>query len=82
MKIHKQYDNHYVFFCPGCDCAHGFNNTWTWNEDFDKPTINPSILAIGEKRCHSYVRDGKTIFLSDCEHDLKNKTIEIPEWDL
>jgi len=79
-KIHVQ-SNHYLFFCPGCDCAHGFNEKWTWNGDKDNPTISPSILSIGEKRCHSFIRNGKIQFLGDCEHHLKNQTVEIPDWD-
>ena len=82
MKIHQQADNNFVFFCPGCNCAHGFNSRWEWNNDFNSPTISPSILSIGEKRCHSFVKNGKIQFLNDCEHELKNKTVELPEWTL
>lgn len=82
MKIHKQSKNKFVFFCPGCECAHGFNSSWSWNEDFENPTVSPSILAIGSKRCHSFIKNGKIQFLNDCEHELKNKTIELPEWTL
>lgn len=83
MKIHRQAEANYVFFCPGCNCAHGFSagvGAWMWNGDFDKPTISPSILALGTRRCHSFVRDGKIQFLGDCEHNLKNQTVELPEW--
>jgi hypothetical protein len=82
MKIHQQSKDNYVFFCPGCNCAHGFNLRWTWNNNFDSPTINPSLLSIGENRCHCFVKDGKIQFLMDCSHDLKGKTVEMPEWDL
>lgn len=34
-----------------------------------------------ESRCHSYVRDGKIEFLGDCFHDLKNTTVELPEYE-
>lgn len=79
-KIHIQSKQN-LFFCPGCNCAHGFNEKWTWNKDVNNPTVNPSILSIGEKRCHSFIRNGKIQFLSDCEHSLKNQTVDIPDWD-
>lgn len=82
IKIHRQTATQVVFFCPACNCAHGINGSWTWNGDVNKPTISPSILAIGEKRCHSYVKDGMIQYLDDCEHDLKGQTVEIPEWSL
>lgn len=31
--------------------------------------------------CHSFVRDGKIMFLADCTHKLAGQTVEIPEWD-
>lgn len=31
--------------------------------------------------CHSFVRDGKIMFLSDCTHKLAGQTVEIPEWE-
>lgn len=42
--------NH-TFYCPGCKCHHGFKTSpppgpqWTFNGDFDKPTVRPSILV-------------------------------------
>lgn len=30
--------------------------------------------------CHSYVREGKIQFLSDCTHSLSNKTVDLPRW--
>lgn len=79
MKIKKNGDV-WHFWCPGCECAHGINATWQFNGDLEKPTISPSVLATGEKRCHSYVKDGKIQFLGDCDHVLKGQTVELPEW--
>ena len=31
--------------------------------------------------CHSFVKDGKIQFLSDCTHSLVGKTVEIPDWE-
>lgn len=30
-------------------------------------------------RCHSFVKDGKIQFLSDCSHSLAGQTVELPE---
>ena len=77
----------YLFWCPGCDTAHGPNDTWQFNGDVDKPTLSPSILVNGTVkpypgmiRCHSFVTDGKIQFLSDCTHDLTGQTVELPDW--
>ena len=82
MKMHKQSENHFVFYCPACECGHGIDSGWQFNNDMDKPTISPSILATGEKRCHSYVKDGRIEFLGDCSHNLAGKIVEIPDWDI
>lgn len=38
-----------IFFCPGCECAHGpyvkGAKAWTWNGDTARPTFSPSILV-------------------------------------
>lgn len=44
MKIYKL-DDRYGFECPGCGCLHYINSTWNFNNDFDKPTVTPSILV-------------------------------------
>ncbi len=81
-----------VFHCPGCGYDHPFHTggdandhcQWDWNGSMDKPTFSPSLLVFGtvpERRCHSFVRDGKIEFLSDCFHALKGQTIEIPDYE-
>ena len=77
------------FHCPGCGYGHWFKTTgghprWTWNGDFDKPTVHPSILvnqSTPEARCHSFVLDGKIQFLGDCFHKLKGQTVPLPDLD-
>jgi hypothetical protein len=51
-------------------------------------TYNAEQIAKGEKPapfscgvCHSFVRDGKIEFLSDCTHELAGQTVELPEVD-
>jgi hypothetical protein len=66
---------------------------WGYNNNPVLPTFTPSILVSsggykdedGEDiprvtHCHSFVTDGKIQFLSDCEHSLKNQTVDIPLW--
>ncbi len=58
---------------------------WIWNRSLVQPTLSPSILKQpnspnpdfpgADKRCHSYVRDGRVEFLGDCDHDLAGKTV-------
>jgi hypothetical protein len=61
---------------------------WTFNGDVNKPTVSPSLLLwhdgypkenIPPYRCHSYIKEGKIQFLSDCTHKLKNQTVELPD---
>jgi hypothetical protein len=36
----------FLFWCPACNCGHLFTEgIWEWNENFDKPTISPSLLV-------------------------------------
>lgn len=74
--------------CPGCNELHAMDMGFYFNGDFDRPTINPSLLVRGwlnekitQGVCHSFITDGKIQFLDDCSHELKNKTVELPEID-
>ncbi len=84
----------YIFICPGCNQEHVFNTTtWTFNQDFDKPTIEPSYLMKGGRPkkglkhdtelfvCHSFITDGKIKFLEDCTHHLKGQTVDLPDYE-
>ncbi len=83
----------YWFHCPGCQNDHAFTvgglpevaqHHWTWNGSFDSPTFQPSLMCnrdFPESRCHSFVEEGKIRFLDDCFHDLRNQTVDLPDWD-
>lgn len=51
-------ERHLMFWCPGCDEAHGpivervkpERPLWEWNGDRDRPTLSPSILVTGVRR--------------------------------
>lgn len=78
--------DHLRFDCPGCDEAHvvmiaPHPNAWDWNGDLEHPTIAPSVLVQGGAdniRCHSFVREGRIEFLSDCTHALAAQTVDLP----
>ena len=70
---------------------------WTFdNDDMEKPSFSASYLSYGWKpvednprgfkgspRCHSFVKNGMIQYLSDCEHELANKTVPmavVPDW--
>jgi hypothetical protein len=85
MKLKNVKDKALFFYCPGCEEMHSVNSTWEFNNDYDKPTLKPSILVKkydGDKviaLCHSFITDGKIQFLSDCTHELKGQTVELPD---
>jgi hypothetical protein len=57
--------------------------TWTWDGNETAPTFDPSILVQARIRCHSYLRAGMWEFLSDCEHALAGRTVDmvpLPDW--
>lgn len=93
-----EYSDMLMFLCPACRCNHFvsvgprsyWDIRWQFNGDYDKPTVNPSVLVTVDipadvkvepnvRRCHSFIRDGKIQFLSDCTHALAGKTIDLPE---
>ncbi|NMZ72988.1 hypothetical protein HBO32_07745 [Pseudomonas nitroreducens] len=90
--ILERADDQLFFLCPGCSMLHGVrvgpgsqHPRWDWNGDVNKPTFSPSILVTywwGEqredRRCHSFVRDGRIEFLSDCTHALAGQTVDLP----
>jgi hypothetical protein len=79
------------FHCPGCNSFHEVavlksgekqDHVWGWNCSLALPTFEPSIQVTwgGTSRmCHSFVRDGQIQFLDDCTHQLRGKTVPLPE---
>ena len=81
------------FECPACEIPHGINcgeghgAMWQWDGNKEKPTFSPSLLVTyshGDKNfvCHSFVRNGKIEYLSDCTHDMAGKTVDIPKFNV
>ncbi len=82
----------YAFHCVGCGYDHAFTvgepqgdrPRWTFNGSLEAPTFHPSLLCnkdTPELRCHSFVEDGKIIYLADCHHKLAGQTVQIPDWN-
>lgn len=76
------------FMCPGCKRGHLVHvesptvPVWGWNGSMDKPTFTPSLLVTWpgeERRCHSFITDGRIQFLGDCTHELVGQTVDLDE---
>lgn len=59
---------------------------WTWNGNADRPTLAPSLVyrvdfsdGRPSKVCHSFIREGRIEFLSDCTHALAGQTVDLLE---
>ncbi len=87
-KVHDIKGGGYLIFCPACGHGHKFDERWTFNGDYDKPTFNPSMHsnppgpkhAVRAPSCHSFVRNGKIEFQNDCTHDMAGQTVDLPEF--
>jgi hypothetical protein len=52
-KLRTAEDGYVLFWCPGCDGAHGLRVStdpnpgprWGFNGDYDRPTFTPSVLV-------------------------------------
>lgn len=86
IKVVTYYDKtvHHWYKCPGCGYEHAFSaERHVFNGDLNNPTVTPSLLQSNPQQhhtCHSYITDGKIKFLDDCWHELRGKTVELPEY--
>jgi hypothetical protein len=88
VKLNIASDTHRMFWCPGCENAHGIrvgHDGWTCDDDVDRPTITPSVLVLPSgngyiRACHSFVTDGRIEFLTDSDHQLAGQTVDLPDW--
>lgn len=82
-KCGKDQNGIVLYHCPACGHAHAMDSRWTFNGDFEKPTLSPSYLAYGSKttpRCHCFVTNGQIRYLNDCTHELRGQTVEMVDW--
>jgi hypothetical protein len=81
MKLRKigHAGNLYAHWCPGCEEVHVIPvPRWTFNGNEAAPTFTPSVNYIGF--CHYNLTDGKLIFHADCNHGMKGRTVDLPEF--
>ncbi len=74
----------YYIFCRACNTGHVFDSRWSFNGDFENPTFSPSMLVNKDdpnRRCHSFVKDGKIQYLDDCWHEFKGQTLDLEDVD-
>ena len=93
LRLNPKTKGVYQFYCLGCNEIHQVwtnkedgPTIWGFNGSIEKPTFSPSIKveyhgADKDTVCHSFIRDGKIQYLSDCTHALAGKTVELPDFD-
>ena len=84
-KVSLAEDGRVAFWCPGCEVVHMVTTPklWSFNDDTNRPTLNPSILVRGgsaQSVCHSFVEDGHIRYLNDSTHRLSGQTVSLPDW--
>ena len=71
----------YLFYCPGCNCYHWFTvPKWTWNGNFEKPTVSPSIITSPHDpriKCHLQIICGELKYFTDSRHYLSGISISM-----
>ena len=84
IKVHPNDPTMYMFWDVALDRPNAFyvrdqHPSWSWNEDYECPTVNPSIRLIhtGNQVDHLFIRDGKIQYLNDCTHELAGKTVDM-----
>lgn len=89
IKVHPTDPTMYMYWDVATNQANAFrisdDRGWSWNGDFDCPTVQPSILttlptAHGVERNHVFIRSGKVQYLSDCTHALAGQTVDMVEF--
>jgi hypothetical protein len=76
----------------GAERTHGARKDgfWSFDGNLHQPTFAPSLLCqstrwdeASQQRvphiCHTFIRDGRIEFLSDCTHALAGQTVDLPE---
>lgn len=95
IRVLEYADNSgWLIECPACGNYHKFSpDRWAFNGDLERPTFSPSMLIKTGPMpggtqwagkilvCHSFVRDGRIEFLSDCTHSMAGQTVDLPAQD-
>lgn len=94
-KLRAGPPGYFTHWCPACEGAHQYSQTWKFNGNIDKPSFSPSMKITysgkdaGEKRdddhrapaarCHYFLTDGELRFCGDCSHSMSGKTVPLPD---
>lgn len=55
--------------------------TWIDPNPNADPQYDPTGIYRNGFRCHSFIREGRIEFLSDCTHELAGQTVDLPRVD-
>ena len=87
IKVHPNDPTMYMFWDVALDRPNAFyvrdqHPSWNWNEDYECPTVSPSIRLIhtGNQVDHLFIHDGKIQYLNDCTHELAGKTVNMVDF--
>ncbi len=85
LKNQKGEHGGWLIWSPGDNSHILFDDRWSFNGDFEKPTFTPSMLVNanmpGATRSHFFVTDGKIQYLADCDHELAGQTVDMVDLD-
>jgi len=85
VKVRLLDDGRYWIRCPGCTEPHVLDDRWAFNGDVEQPTFSPSLLIRRDHAdprlnvCHSFITDGRIMFLADSTHALAKQTVPLPD---
>ena len=87
-------DGALAHWCPACNELHPFavdqpfanKARWSFDSNLNQPTFGPSMnIRTGPfpdghlEVCHYFLRRGQLQYLGDCTHELKGKTVPLPD---
>ena len=83
-KLNDGHEDHYAFWCPGCEDVHVLDARWSFNGDYLYPEFRPSYYYNTETAtCHLYVTAGRLQYLHDTTHSLCEQSVPmapLPRW--
>lgn len=80
----KQAVEQYQFFCPGCNCTHGFKTrgqapNWDFNGNLELPTVNPAMyFRLGTRGvCRFKIVNGQLVYNPASTHAYSGQTVDM-----
>ncbi len=77
----------HLFWCEPCNTRMWWDDDrWSWNGDYDHPTVQGSIKWMGPVGgredggiCHLLIEDGFIHYCADCTHELAGQTVSMQD---